>query len=172
MKNPGAMAGVLNPGGGRISVHHRHREHHHDGRTQGAHDGQWEKLFTVLHCYPLVSSSPTKTFGGILVRIPTEKKLLNLPGRYPGKLLPDAVVDQHRLRKKWSQCLAPQVAAQRPQSRPGTPFDRHAVRCTHNGRACTFSENFAGTFFGRQGNDIKDLRRRRGTAWLNPARSP
>jgi hypothetical protein len=32
------MAGALKPGGGRISVHHRHREHHHDSRTQGAHD--------------------------------------------------------------------------------------------------------------------------------------
>jgi hypothetical protein len=56
MKIPAQWPGFSSLEGGRISVHHRHREHHHDGRTQGTHDRQREKLFTVLHCYPLVSS--------------------------------------------------------------------------------------------------------------------
>jgi hypothetical protein len=133
MKNPGAMAGVLNPGGGRISVHHRHREHHHDGRTQGAHDGQWEKLFTVLHCYPLVSSSPTKTFGGILVRQPKEKKLLHLPGRYPGKLLPPTISTAYEKRGAdgWLPKLLHSRAVIRP-ARPGFAAKRLARHVSHS----------------------------------------
>jgi hypothetical protein len=44
-----------------------------------------------------------------------------------GSFSPDVVVDQPAYEKK-EPVLGSQVAAQRPQSRPGTPFDRHAVR--------------------------------------------